>query len=222
MAGKKIGLFFGSFNPVHNGHLIIANYMAEFESMDQVWFVISPLNPFKADHDLLADYHRRELMTRAIGDYPKFRVSTVEFRLPKPSYTIDTLIFLKNEYPDHQFTLIMGSDQLPAFHLWKAPDQILEGHRILVYPRPEGDRDTKHVTPDAEEPANCDSGLSLNPSRVTFNDLVKHPSVKLVSQAPMMDISSTFIRQSIREGKDVRFFMPDLTWQYIDEMHFYR
>ncbi len=197
-AGKtKIGLFFGSFNPIHNGHLMIANYLAEYGNLDQVWFVISPLNPFKADQDLLPDYHRLELLTRAIGDYPRFSVSAVEFRLPKPSYTIDTLAFLKKEYPENQFILIMGSDQLPEFHRWKNSSEILEKFKILVYPRPP-------VT------------LSL----VTSHSLLSDPSVTLVP-APMLEISSSFIRQSIREGKDVRFFMPELTWQYLHEMHFY-
>jgi len=197
MASKKIGLFFGSFNPIHNGHLMIANYLAEFGELDQVWFVISPLNPFKADKDLLPDYHRRELLTRAIGDYPRFRISAVEFQLPKPSYTIDTLSFLSKEYPENQFILIMGSDQLPDFHNWKNAEQILAHYKILVYPR-------RQVT------------LSL----VTSHSLLSHPSITLVN-APTMEISSSFIRQSIKEGKDVRFFMPELTWQYIDEMHFY-
>lgn len=208
MATKKIGLFFGSFNPVHNGHLIIANYMAEFSDLDQVWFVISPQNPFKKTENMLADYHRRELLTRAIGDYPRFRVSAVEFQLPKPSYTIDTLIFLKDKYPDYQFIIIMGSDQLPEFHLWKKPEQILENGKILVYPRP------VKTKPDDSERS---GGSSLDKD----HGLNGHPSFQMVS-APMMEISSSFIRQSIREGKDVRFFMPELSWQYIDEMHFYK
>ena len=192
MAGKKIGLFFGSFNPIHNGHLMIANYMAEFEGLDQVWFVVSPLNPFKQDQDLLPDYHRRELLNRAIGDYMKFRVSAVEFGLPKPSYTIDTLGFLKTKYPDNQFVIIMGSDQLPEFHRWKNPEDILENYKVLVYPR-------------------------LPPPE---HSLLSHPSVTLVN-APVMEISSSFIRQAIKQKRDVRFFMPELSWQYLDEMHFY-
>jgi len=191
MARNKIGLFFGSFNPIHNGHLMIANYMAEFSDLDQVWFVISPQNPFKNDTELLADYHRRELLMRAIGDYPRFMVSSVEFKLPKPSFTIDTLDFLEQSYPDKQFTLIMGSDQLPNFHLWKKPEKILEKYKILVYPR--------HSSP-----------------------VTGHQSQFEIVNAPMMEISSTFIRQSIKQGKDVRFYMPELSWHYIDEMHFYR
>jgi nicotinate-nucleotide adenylyltransferase len=220
MAGKKIGLFFGSFNPVHNGHLMIANYMAEFSDLDQVWFVISPLNPFKAGQDLLPDYHRRELLNRAIGDYPKFRISSVEFQLPKPSYTIDTLTFLASKYPDYQFTLIMGSDQLPEFHRWKNSGEILANYRIFVYPRPGGNRNAKRVTRDTEEDINNESGFPLHASRVSRYELENHPSITLV-KAPMMEISSSFIRQSIKERKDVRFFMPELTWHYLDEMHFY-
>jgi len=220
MAGKTIGLFFGSFNPIHNGHLMIANYLAEFGELDQVWFVISPLNPFKTDENILPDYHRRELLTRAIGDYPRFKVSSVEFRLPKPSYTIDTLTYLEEEYPENQFILIMGSDQLPGFHNWKNPEQIIEKYKILIYPRHLKDRDTKRVTRDTEESNADDLGFPLHASRVTRYDLVNHPSITLV-QAPMMEISSTFIRTSIKQGKDVRFYMPELTWQYIDEMHFY-
>jgi nicotinate-nucleotide adenylyltransferase len=220
MAGKKIGLFFGSFNPIHNGHLMIANYMAEFSDLDQVWFVISPLNPFKTDQDLLPDYHRRELATRAIGDYPGFRVSAVEFRLPKPSYTIDTLIFLKSEYPENQFVIIMGADQLPDFHKWKKAEEIIENYKILVYPRPEINRETKHVTRETEVGCERETGAPLHMSRVTLKDIVDHPSITFVN-APMMEISSSFIRQSIREKKDVRFFMPGPSWQYLDEMHFY-
>ncbi|MFA6128478.1 MAG: nicotinate (nicotinamide) nucleotide adenylyltransferase [Bacteroidales bacterium] len=221
MAGKKIGLFFGSFNPIHNGHLMIANYLAEFGDLDQVWFVISPQNPFKENQELLPDYHRRELLTRAIGDYPKFKVSAVEFQLPKPSYTIDTLFYLKSKYPDSQFILIMGSDQLPNFHRWKKPDEILANYRILVYPRPEEDREAVDVKRETEEGSSGDSGFPLHASRFTLHDLMKHPSISIV-QAPMMDISSSYIRQSIKEGKDVRFYMPDHTWQYLEEMHFYQ
>lgn len=221
MAGKIIGLFFGSFNPIHNGHLMIANYMAEFRKLDQVWFVISPLNPFKSGEVLLADYHRRELLTRAISDYPRFRVSSVEFRLPKPSYTIDTLVYLEMEYPDNQFILIMGSDQLPGLPKWKQFDRILERYKILVYPRPVADHGTKNEMRETQGGDLNQAGFLLHASHFTLQDLTNHPSIELVD-APMMEISSTFIRQSIREGKDVRFFMPEHSWQYLEEMHFYR
>lgn len=195
MADKRIGLFFGSFNPVHNGHLMIANYLAESGELDQLWFVISPRSPFKDESALIADYHRRELLMRAIGDYPRFRVSSVEFQLPKPSFTIDTLDFLKLKYPDYQLILIMGSDQLPGFHLWKEYDRILSDYRILVYPR-RGSDDPEIVTPD-------------------------YQTIKIVD-APILEISSTSIRESVKLGKDVRFFMPVSAWQYLEEMHFYR
>lgn len=221
MAAKKTGLFFGSFNPIHNGHLMIANHLAEFNKLDQIWFVISPMNPFKTDQEMLSEYHRRELLTRAIGDYSKFRVSSVEFQLPKPSYTIDTLAFLRNKYPENQFILIMGSDQLPNFYKWKSPVEILAGYKILVYPRPEGDRDTIYEARDQKEKALEEPGFPLHASRITNHELLNHPSVTLV-KAPLLEISSSFIRKAIRDGKDVRFFMPELTWQYLDEMHFYR
>lgn len=220
MGSKKIGLFFGTFNPVHNGHLMIANYLTEFNELDQIWFVISPVNPFKTDQEMLSEYQRRELLTRAIGDYPKFKVSSVEFQLPKPSYTIDTLAFLGNKYPENQFTLIMGSDQLADFYKWKNPEEILAGYKILVYPRPGEDRDARRVTRDTKEIALEEPCFPLHASRFTHHELMKHPSITLIN-APLLEISSTFIRHSIREGKDVRFFMPELTWQYIEEMHFY-
>lgn len=240
---KHIGLFFGSFNPVHNGHLMIANWMAEFADLEQVWFVVSPLNPFKLRQNLLADYHRIELANRAIGDYPKFRASNIESKLPKPSYTIDTLTYLKEKYPDDQFTLIIGSDQLQEFHRWKNSEQILEQYRILVYPRPERPttedrRPTTDLTPSPSptlaalpgegsamspirEPAtgNGQPATSHAP-RITGHELVNHRSVNLVD-APVMEISSSFIRNAIREGKDVRFFLPPTVWEYIKEMHFY-
>jgi nicotinate-nucleotide adenylyltransferase len=166
--------------------------MAEFGGLDEVWFVISPLNPFKTGTGMLADYHRRELLMRAIGDYPRLRVSSVEFRLPKPSYTIDTMRYLKAEHPEHDFIIIMGSDQLPEFHHWKESEQLLLNWKILVYPRP---------------------GYVEN--------RFSHPSVAFV-KAPLLEISSSFIRQSISEGKDIRFFLPLMTWEYLDEMNFYR
>lgn len=196
---KNIGLFFGSFNPIHNGHLMIANWMVEYTDLDQVWFVVSPLSPFKTTSSLLPDYQRLELVNRAIGDDLRFRASNIEFNLPKPSYTIDTLTHLKEQHPEYQFILIMGSDQLPDFHRWKDPERILEGHKLYVYPRKEG-------------PQTADGGRR--------EKMLDHPSLEQV-EAPMIEISASFIRSAIREGRDVRHFLPPAVWAYVVEMHFY-
>jgi len=209
---KQVGLFFGSFNPVHNGHLMIANWMAEYSGVDQVWFVVSPLNPFKQRQNLLADYHRIELVNRAINDYPRFKASAIETKLPKPSYTIDTLTYLAEQYPDFQFTLIMGSDQLRDFHRWKNYEELLANYKILVYPRPEDIQAGKTRTTENQNVHDV--------SRITYHDLLNNPSFTMV-HAPQMEISSSFIRQSIKEGKDVRFFVPPQVWEYMREMHFY-
>ncbi len=220
---KQIGLFFGSFNPIHNGHLMIANWMVEYTFIDQVWFVVSPLNPFKKRQNLLADYHRIELVNLAINDYPKFKASNIETKLPQPSYTIDSLAYIAEQYPDYHFTLIMGSDQLPEFHRWKNADQILANYRILVYPRVE-DRDAGHVTRDEDREAGNVTrdakDRECQGSRVTRHELLNHPSIELVT-APIMEVSSSFIRNSIKEGKDVRFYVPQEVWKYMTDMHFY-
>jgi len=189
----KIGLFFGTFNPPHIGHLAVANYMAEFTDLTQVWFVVSPQNPLKDQAGLLKEYDRLELMRQAVNDDRRFRVSDVEFRLPKPSYTIHTLDHLKEKYPDHSFSLIMGSDNLENFGKWKEYVRILENHRILVYPRP-----------------------GFDPS-----GYMTHEHIKLIN-APMFEISSTFIRKAVQEGRDLRYFVPERVWEYLDKMNFYR
>ena len=188
----KIGLFFGSFNPVHNGHLVIAAYMAEFTDLDQVWLVVSPHNPLKAENSLLQDYHRLTLVTLGIGGYRKLKASKIEFGLPKPSYTIHTLNHLREKQPEHTFVLILGSDNLEGFKKWKNWELILEQHELYVYPRP-----------------GSDGGA-----------LKDHPHVKHID-APLMEISSSFIRQAIRNKKDVRFMLPETVFNYIEEMHFY-
>ena len=190
----KIGLYFGSYNPIHIGHLAIANYMVEFTEIDQLWFVVSPQNPFKKKENLLADYHRLELVNRAINSDDRFRASNIEFNLPKPSYTIDTLAYLKERHPDYSFSVIMGSDNLENFHKWKNSEFILENYGVIVYPRP-----------------------GFEPAKIP-----EHKNISVATDAPLMEISSSFIRNSIKERKDIRHFMPQKAWEYLDEMNFYR
>jgi nicotinate-nucleotide adenylyltransferase len=188
----KTGLFFGSFNPVHVGHMVIANYFAEFADLDQVWFVVSPQNPLKEKKSLLADYHRYEMVFQAIGDSDKLRASNIEMKLPKPSYTIDTLTYLSEKFLQNKFVLIMGADNLMTFHKWKNYETILKYYEIYVYPRP---------------------GFDVSP-------FLHWPNLKVVD-APLMEISSSFIRKSISEGKDMRYFMPFQAYNFLREMHFY-
>ncbi len=187
----KIGLYFGSFNPVHIGHLAIANYMVEYSDMDKIWFVVSPQNPFKEKKTLLKEHHRLRLIEMAIEYDLRFKASNIEFNMPKPSYTTDTLAYLKEQYPEHDFSIIMGEDNLKTFHKWKNYEEILKNHRIYVYPR---DYQTIH------------KNLYDN---VTTID------------APLIEISSSFIRKSIKAKKDVRYFMPQNVAEYIKDMHFY-
>ncbi len=189
----KTGLFFGSFNPIHTGHLMIAGYMAEYTDLDQVWFVVSPQNPLKEKSGLLADHHRLAMVNLAIEEDQRFRASNIEFRMPKPSYTIDTLTWLGEKYPDKAFVLLAGADILPTFHKWKNWEVLLENYRFYIYPR---------------------TGVDL-----PVPDL--HPSFTFVD-APLVTISSSFIRQGIRDRHDLRYFLPDPVWKYIREMHFYR
>ncbi|MCX6271624.1 MAG: nicotinate (nicotinamide) nucleotide adenylyltransferase [Bacteroidetes bacterium] len=189
---KPTGLFFGSFNPIHTGHLILANYLVSFGDLEEVWFVISPQNPFKQKESLLADHHRYYMVTLAVEDNARFRASDIEFKMTRPSFTIDTLTYLKEKYPGRNFILLMGSDQLPSFHRWKNFERILEYHQVYVYPRPRGD-----------------SG-----------EFAGHPNVKRFD-APLLDISSTFIREAVKNKKDVRYLLPDKVYQHILDMHFY-
>ena len=186
------GLFFGSFNPIHIGHMAIANYMVEFTEMQQLWFVVSPHNPLKERKTLLANHHRLELVHRALDDDPRYRVTDIEFNMPTPSYTIDTLARLSEQNHENRFVLIMGSDQLPFFPKWKNADEIIKHYPRYVYPRPGHPVDEK-----------------------------KHGNLVVVD-APLMEISSSFIRKSIREGRDVGHFLPEEVRKYIDDMNFYR
>lgn len=191
----KVGLFFGTFNPIHVGHLTIANHLAEHSDLDQVWFVVTPQSPFKQKSSLLDDHQRLEMVYRATEDYVKLRPSDIEFGLKQPNYTIDTLTYLFEKFPEHEFALIMGEDNLKSFHKWKNYELILENYSIYVYPRlSNGKVDTK------------------------FNN---HPKIFHVS-APIMEISSTFIRQEIKSGRNVRPMLSDNVWNYIDEMNFYK
>jgi nicotinate-nucleotide adenylyltransferase len=189
----KVGLFFGSFNPIHVGHMVLANYMLEFTDLDRVWFVISPHNPLKNKASLLDERHRLQMARIAVEDNSKLKASDAEFKLPQPSYTVNTLTYLKEKYPKTEFALIMGSDNLATFHKWKNYEEILKYHEIYIYPRKN----------DAEV------------------ELSKHKKVRIV-EAPLMEISSTMIRTAIKEKKDVRYFVPEKVWQYIQEMHFYK
>ena len=189
----KIGLFFGSFNPVHVGHLVIAGYMANHTELKQLWFIVSPHNPLKSKNDLIHMYDRLEMAKLATEHAGNIRVSDIEFNLPKPSYTIDTLIHLKEKYPEHEFSLIMGSDNLQSLKKWKNYELILRDYRILVYPRP---------------------GYESS----EFND---HPAVTMTN-TPLMEISSTFIRRSFKEGKSIRFFVPDPVLDFIESKSLYK
>ncbi len=190
---KKVGLFFGSFNPIHIGHLAIANYFAEYTDLNEIWFLVSPHNPLKEKKSLLAQHHRLCMVNLAIEDYPKFRSSDIEFHLPQPSYTIHTLAHLKEKYPKNDFALILGQDNLSTFHKWKNFEVILEHYSLYIYPRP-------------------------NTEKSTFDN---HPHV-IFTNAPQIEISSTFIRNAIKEKKDIRFFLHPKVWEYIDEMNFYK
>jgi nicotinate-nucleotide adenylyltransferase len=198
---KKVGLYFGTFNPIHVGHLIIANYMADYTSLDEVWLVVSPQNPLKKKESLLTDFHRLSLVRIAVEDNNKLKACNEEFGLPIPSYTINTLTHLKEKFNDCSFSLIMGEDNLRSFHKWKNYENILKDHDIFVYPR------------------------ILTEQEIEENDNVKqkinHENIKRC-EAPIMKISSSFIRKAIKNNKDVRYLLTTKVHKYLDEMNFYR
>ena len=203
----KVGLYFGTFNPIHVGHLIIANYMADYTDLDQVWLVVSPQNPLKEKKTLLADYHRIALVKEGIFDNPKLRASDIEFKLPIPSYTSNTLAHLKENYPENEFALIMGEDNLRTFHKWKNHEWILENYRLYVYPR------ALTIQEEAEE-----TEIKSN-TKNTFED---HSNVILCDDVPVMKVSSSFIRQAIKNGNDVRYLLTEPVYKYLEEMNFYK
>jgi nicotinate-nucleotide adenylyltransferase len=201
----KIGLYFGTFNPIHVGHLIIANHMAEHADLDQVWMVVTPHNPLKKKSTLLDDYHRLQMVHLATEDFPKIKPSDIEFKLSQPNYTVHTLAHLQEKYPDHEFSLIMGEDNLKSLHKWKNFEVIMAHHDIYAYPRISSETDT-----------------SLKDELVHQNlDLKNHPKVHMID-APVVEISSTFIRENVKRGKNVQPLLPNKVWEYIDHNNFYK
>ena len=192
---KKVGLYFGTFNPIHIGHLAIANHMVEFSDLDEVWMVVTPHNPHKKKSTLLADHHRLEMVYRATEAYDNIKPSNIEFGLPQPNYTVNTLAHLEEKYHDYQFALIMGEDNLNTLHKWKNNEVILERFEVFVYPR---------VT-----------------STTIKEEFKNHPKITKVD-APIMEISSTFVRNAVKDGKRITPLLPQKVWEYIDEMNFYK
>jgi nicotinate-nucleotide adenylyltransferase len=188
----KIGLYFGSFNPIHHGHLIIANHVVNETALQQVWFVVSPQNPFKQNQSLLNEYHRLHLVKLAIEGENKLRATDIEFKLPKPSYTITTLQYLEEKYPDHQFSIILGSDSFQNLDKWKNADIIMERYDLYVYTR-EG-----------------------------FEVRADLPVKYKILDAPLLQISSTHIRNLIKNGKSIRYLLPDDVKEEIEKNHYYR
>jgi len=192
---RKVGLFFGTFNPIHTGHLIIANHMAEYSDLEEIWLVVTPHNPHKKKSSLLDNHHRLEMVYKACESYEKLKPSNIEFDLPQPNYTVNTLAHLQEGFPTNDFCLIMGEDNLKSFHKWKNSEVIVENHEIYVYPR------------------------------IAFGEVAEeyksHAKITRVN-APIVEISSTFIRKSIKEAKNIRPLLDQKVWEYIDQMNFYK
>jgi len=191
----KVGLYFGTFNPIHVGHLIIANHLAENSDLDQIWLVVTPQSPFKKKQSLLDNYQRLEMVYRATKDYTNLYPSDIEFSLSQPNFTINTLAHLQEKYPEKVFSLIMGEDNLKSFHKWKNYQLILENHDIYVYPR-----------------------ISSGEIKTQFDNHEKIHHIK----APIIQLSSTFIRKALKEGQNIRPMLPEYVWEYVDEMNFYK
>lgn len=200
---KKIGLFFGSFNPIHVGHLLIANHIVDHTELEEIWFVVSPHNPHKKKASLLEDYHRLAIVKEAIDDNTKFKASDIEFSLPQPSYTVETLAHLKEKYPTYSFSILMGEDNLRSFPKWKNYEVILENNSIFIYPR---------VLTIQE----LETGKEIGK-----NELVNHPNITL-TDAPIMKVSSSYIRQLIKKGKSTKYLMTEPARKYVEEMNFYK
>lgn len=191
----KIGLYFGTFNPIHIGHLIIANHIVEYSDLDEVWMVVTPHNPFKKKSSLLNNNHRLEMVYRATEKYPKIKPSDIEFKLPQPNYTVHTLAHITDMYSNKEFSLIMGEDNLKSFHKWKNYETILEHHHLYVYPR---------ITEGTVE-----------------NKFKNHSKIHKV-EAPIVQISSTMVRKGVKDQKNIQPLLSKEVWKYIDEMNFYK
>ena len=192
---KKVGLYFGTFNPIHIGHLIIANHMVEYSDLDEIWMVVTPHNPFKKKKSLLDNHHRFEMVYTATEEYEKIKPSDIEFKLPQPNYTVHTLAHISEEYPNKEFCLIMGEDNLKSLHKWKNYQTILEHHHIYVYPR-----------------------ASAGEHNHEFKNHLKIHTI----DAPIIEISSTMIRNGIRKQKNIQPLLSKEVWKYLDEMNFYK
>ncbi len=191
----KIGLFFGTFNPIHIGHMILANYIVEFSDLDEVWFVITPQSPFKQKASMLSNHHRLAITNIAVENFPKLKTTDIEFCLQQPNYTVNTLAYIEEKFPNHQFCLIMGEDNLKGFHKWKNYENIINNYELYVYPRISEGKASHH--------------------------LLEHKNVQKIN-APIVQISSTFIRKAIKDKKDISTMLPQDVWKYIDEMNFYK
>jgi nicotinate-nucleotide adenylyltransferase len=198
---KNIGLYFGTFNPIHVGHLVIANYMADYTNLDEVWLVVSPQNPLKKKESLLADFHRLNLVRIAIEDNLKLKACNEEFNLPIPSYTVNTLAYLKEKNKEANFHLIMGEDNLRSFHKWKNYEAIINDHKIYVYPRVLTEQEIEE--------------------KETINSKFEHKNI-IKCEAPIMKISSSFIRKALKNKKDVRYLLTEKVFKYVEEMNFYK
>src|SRR4030043_535154 len=181
----KAGLYFGSFNPVHIGHIAIAGYMLEFTQLEEIWFIVSPHNPLKKKESLLDNYQRLHMANLAIGNNDRIRASDIEFKLPVPSYTIDTIAYLEEKYPEYRFSLVMGEDNLYTLHKWKNAGELVKKCQIIVYPRPD----------------------AVKPSNPLLHQLLSEADITVV-KAPLMDISGTFIRNGIKKNKNMSYYLP--------------
>lgn len=191
----NIGLYFGTYNPIHIGHLIIANHIVEHSDLDEIWMVVTPHNPFKKKNTLLENHQRLELVYRATEDFDNIKPSDIEFKLPQPNYTVNTLAYISEKYPTKEFSLIMGEDNLNSFHKWKNYETILENHHIYVYPR-------------------------ISEGKVA-HQFHNHSKITRVA-APIMEISSSDVRKHIKNDKNVKPLLPKKVWEYLDEMNFYK